>query len=90
MRDGFENPLYTIGIRVFKDHHPRYIESNVGTLFSGHHRTKILAQDLPEWYIYGRYYKYWGYMSTKGISDLLYVPNKFVNHFLKDDWRYIS
>lgn len=90
MRDGFKNPLYTVEIRVFKDHHLRYIESNDGTLFSGHRRTKILAQDLPEWYIYGRYYKCWGYMSTKGITDLLYVPNKFVNHFLKDDWLYIS
>ena len=90
MRDRFKNPLYTVGIRVIKDHHLQYIESDDGTLFSGHRRTKILAQDLPEWYIYGRYYKCWGYMSTKGITDLLYVPNKFVNHFLKDDRLYIS
>jgi hypothetical protein len=59
-------------------------------LFSGHHRTKILATDLPDWYIFGRYYKCWGYLSTKGITDLLYIPNKFSNHFLKDDFLYIA
>jgi hypothetical protein len=29
-------------------------------------------------------------MSTKGITDLLYVPNKCFNHFLKDDFLYVS
>jgi hypothetical protein len=68
----------------------RYIESADGTLFSGRYKTKILPQDLPDWYIYGRYYKCWGYLSTKGITDLLYIPNKFSNHFLKDDCLYVA
>lgn len=90
MRDRFKNPLYTREIKVYRDHHFRYVESDDGTLYSGHNRTKILAQDLPEWYLFGRYYKCWGYMSTKGVTDLLYVPNKCFNHFLKDDGLYIS
>ena len=90
MTDRFKNHLYTMEILVFKDHHLCYIESENGTLFSGHHKTKILAQDLPDWYVYGRYYKCWGYLSTKGITDLLYIPNRFSNHFLKDDCLYIA
>ena len=38
---------------------------------------------FPEWYAYGRYYKRWGFMSTKGITDMLYIPHKFSNHYLK-------
>ena len=90
MRDRFKNPLYTREIKAYRDHHFCYVESDDGTLYSGHNRTKILAQDLPEWYVFGRYYKCWGYMSTKGITDLLYVPNKCFNHFLKDDFLYVS
>ena len=29
-------------------------------------------------------------MSTKGIVDMVYRPNLHVNHFLKDDFLYIS
>ena len=29
-------------------------------------------------------------MSTKGIVDMVYRPNMHVNHFLKDDFLYIS
>ena len=90
MTNRFKNQLYTKEIRVFRDRQLCSVESDDGTLFSGHYRTKILAQDLPEWYVYGRYYKCWGYLSTKGITDMLYVPNRFTNHFLKDDCLYIA
>ncbi len=66
------------------------ISSEDGSLFSDVFPTKIFPEDLPEWYIYGRYYKRFGYISTKGVTDLLYVPNKYTNHFLKDDFLYIS
>ena len=65
-------------------------ENEDGTLFSGHYKTKIRPEDLPEWYLYGRFYKQWGYMSTKGIVDMVYRPNSHVNHFLRDDFLYIS
>ncbi len=86
----FRNNLYTIQAIVFRDHKHQYIRSADGTLFSHDRKTKILAEDLPEWYVYGRYHKRFGYMSTKGITDLLYVPNRFTNHFLKDDSLYIA
>ena len=59
-------------------------------MFSGHHRTKIKPEDLPEWYLFGRYYKRFGYMSTKGISDMVYIPSRFSNHYLKDDCLLIA
>jgi len=90
VKSRFKNHLYTKEILVFKNNNWRYVENADGTLFSGHHRTKILAENLPAWYIYGRYYKCWGYLSAKGITDLLYIPNKFTNHFLKDDCLLLS
>lgn len=68
-----------------KDGHLCYIENEDSTLFSGNHKTKIRPEDLPEWYIFGRYYKCFGYMSAKGITDMVYLPSRFSNHFLKDD-----
>ena len=90
MTKRFKNQLYTKEIHVIRNHQICFVENDDGTLFSGHHRTKILPEDLPKWYVYGRYYKCWGYLSTKGITDLLYIPNKFSNHFLKDDFLYIA
>ena len=52
--------------------------------------TKLKGIDLPEWYVYGRFNKRFGYLSAKGITDMLYIPNMWVNHFLKDDCLLIS
>lgn len=54
------------------------------------YKTRITAKDLPESFIYGRFYKTWGYIDTAGIVDVYYKPNLFVNHFLKDDCLVIS
>ena len=81
---------YSFERRVIKDHHLQNITTDDGTLYAGYHRTKILPQDLPAWYVYGRYYKCFGYMNTKGITDLLYEPYHSSNHFLKDDALYIA
>lgn len=86
----FKNNLYTIEDIVFRNHQHVYIRNEDGALFSGRYKTKIQPEDLPEWYVYGRFYKRFGYMSTKGITDMLYVPNRFSNHYLKDDALYIS
>lgn len=86
----FKNNLYTIERRVWKDHELHLIQNEDFTLFSGHHRTKIVEEDLPEWYVFGRYYKMWGFLSTKDITDLWYIPNLWINHFLKDDCLLIS
>lgn len=69
----------------------RYVGSNDGTLLAANYgRTKLYASELPEWFVYGRYYKRFGYLSSKGIKALKYVPNMHTNHFLKDDRLMIS
>ncbi|MCX4292075.1 MAG: hypothetical protein OSJ36_09840 [Odoribacter sp.] len=69
----------------------RYVGTDDGTLFSANYgRTKIYASELPEWFVYGRFYKRFGYLSTKGIKAVRYVPNWHSNHFLKDDHLQIS
>ncbi|MBR6770871.1 MAG: hypothetical protein IKM28_06475 [Lachnospiraceae bacterium] len=90
MRNRFKNTLYTVEDLKFLNGRWQYVRSEDGTLFSGPYRTKIKPEDLPEWYVYGRYYKRFGYMSTKGITDMLYIPNRFSNHYLKDDCLLIS
>ena len=70
-----------------------YLKSNPnGELFSqGRYPTKILPSDLPEWYVYGYMYKHHGYISAKGVRQLIYVPNyAFDNHLHKDDLLFIS
>ena len=64
MANRFKNTLYTLGDYKRVGRHIRYVTNEDGTLFSGHYRTKIKPEDLPEWYLYGRYYKRFGYMST--------------------------
>ncbi len=90
MADRFKRTLYMLTRFKIIDGHICTIANEDGTLFSGRYKTKIHPTDLPECYLYGRYYKRWGYMSTKGIVDMVYRPNLHVNHFLKDDFLYIS
>ncbi len=68
----------------------QYIKSKDGTLFSGWHKTKIMPSDLPEWYVFGKYYNCHGYMSTKSIKDMIYVPNLYNDNFLKEDILFVS
>lgn len=90
MSNRFKNTLYTTEDLKYIDGHLRYVTNDDGPLFSGPYRTKIKPEDLPEWYLHGHYYKRWGYMSTKGITDLVYIPSRFSNHYLKDDCLLIS
>ncbi len=85
MKNRFKNNLYTIEDIKNVNGELMYVQNEDGTLFSGKYRTKIKPTDLPEWYLYGRYYKRFGYMSAKGITDMVYIPSRFSNHYLKDD-----
>jgi len=63
-----------------------------GYLFSGgRYRTKILPEDLPEWYVSGYMYKRRGYMLAKGVRHLFYIPNyTYDNQLHKYDSLFIS
>lgn len=93
MSNRFKRNLYTKqDIRYDKsDHRFHYVSLPNGCLYAnGKYPTKITEDELPDWYIYGRYYKRFGYMSTKGIVDMIYEPCLWINHFLKDDRLVIS
>lgn len=82
----FKRNLYCKEKFVYEDGMHKLIESSDGTLFSGQRRTKIYEYELPEWYLRGTFYRKEGYLSVRGITDLLYVPNMHINHFLRDDY----
>lgn len=83
--------LYTYEDFRFIDHLWRVVTLPGGYLYANaRYPTKLKGTDLPEWYVYGRFYKCFGYLSAKGITDMLYIPNLWVNHFLKDDCLLIS
>lgn len=81
----FKRNFYSVERFVFENHKIHCITNEDGTLFAGSYKTKIYEEDLPEWYVFGRFYKKWGFFSTKGITHLVYVPNLWINHFLRDD-----
>ena len=60
--------------------------SNKPYLYSNFiYKTKITKEDLPEWFVYGRYHKRFGYLSSKNIIKIKYKPNMWINHYLRDD-----
>ncbi len=89
----FNSNWYTIDsyknrFKIYETGEPEclYLYSN------GTHKTKIIAEDLPNYYIYGRIYKCFSYINTKGVKNLkLKLSNpKFDNHLFKDCLLYIS
>lgn len=83
--------LYTEQKIARKDGRLRYIEDPDGYLYANMiYPSKMKAEDLPEWFVHGSYYRCWGYLSAKGVTDLKYVPNLWSNHFLKDDALLVS
>ena len=84
--------LYMTGKIKFDKTGISLIQDPNGYLFAQRkYRTKILPSDLPEWYVYGYMYKHHGYISAKGVKQLIYRPNySFHNHLHKDDSLFIS
>ena len=66
-------------------------EGENGTLWSmGTYPTKIRVKDLPDYYICVYLYGGYKYLRATNIKDMIYKPNMWVNHFLRDDALYIS
>lgn len=77
--------LYTEQKIARKDDRLQYIEDPDGYLYANMiYLGKMKTADLPEWFVHGKYYRCWGYLSTKGVMDLKHVPNLWNNHFLKE------
>lgn len=82
--------FYSLEKYVYKNNAWHLIKNNEYLYSNGIYPTKLTAEDLPNWFLYGRFYKTFGYISTKNVVDLVYNPNLIFNHFLKDDFLYIS
>ena len=83
--------LYTFTKIVFDKNGLHYEDLENNCLFSNlRYPTKITPEDLPEWFVKGRFYKNHGYLSAKGVVDLVYKPNMWINHMFRDDSLYIS
>ena len=82
---------YSIEKIKYEKHQYHYIKDPNGYLYvDSQYNTKITADDLPDWFVYGRFYKRFGYLSAKGVVDLYYIPNMWNNHMFKDDELVIS
>lgn len=54
--------------------------------------TKFIKDDIHnnKDYLYGRWQGRFGYIRLKGVKELIYKPNLWVNHVFKDDSLYVS
>ena len=57
---------------------------------SGKYNTKILEEELPQYFVKLYLGVKYEFVSIKNIKDIKYVPNYFTNHLFKDDILYIS
>lgn len=75
-----------------KGKYPHWKTDPDGYLWAeGRYRTKILPSDLPDWYVKGYLYKRHGFLSAKGVVDIIYEPNYYIeNHWHKYDSLYVS
>ncbi len=81
----FSRIKYTRGVGL----HYEELEDNC--LYSNlRYPTKITPDDLPEWFVKVRFYKNHGFLSAKGVVDMVYKPNMWINHMFRDDSLYIS
>lgn len=66
-------------------------KSEDGTLFSsGRYKTSIRPEDLPSWYMIAWTYGRTGWINVDNITDIYYVPNKWINHLFRDDFIYVK
>lgn len=88
----FNSNLYLNCAIRHQDHELRAIYLPNDYLWArGRYPTKIRACDLPDWYVSGYLYKRHGYLSAKGIVDIVYIPDYFIeNHSHKYDSIYVS
>lgn len=73
--------------------HMTRIYSPCGCLFTNHHRASpFKPEDLPEWYVKGYYWKQHGFLSAKGVKDVVFAPSdpRYDNHAMKDCCLYVS
>ena len=91
MNKKINSNYYTDRKITFKNHKLLNINNLNNYLFSlEKYKTKILQEDLPEYFVklfIGGINKF---VSTKNIKHIIYEPNYFTHHLYKDDFLFIS
>lgn len=85
--EGKRNIDYKLLIRssIFDDnkHYPFLINRDTGR------KTKLIEEDLPEWYFHNFSYRDW-YYCVKDVKDVAYIGSPFDNHISKDSSIFLS
>lgn len=83
--------FYSIEKIVYKKRRFQYITNPKGFLYSGATiLVKVTKDDLPIYFVPGRFKKCYGFIRTNKVKDLVYLTRTADNHFLKDDVLLIS
>ena len=85
--------LYLSTKRIYDRHTGFHLESNKdGFLFANGRVSQFRKEDIPEYFVFGRYWKQHGWLSAKGVKYLEYThPTvEFLNHAMRDDSLFVS
>lgn len=83
--------FYSIEKIVYKKRRFQYVTNPKGYLYSGATiQVKVKKEDLPSYFVPGRFKKCYGFIRTNKVKDLVYLSRTEDNHFMKDDILLIS
>lgn len=83
--------FYSIEKIIYRKKKFLYLNSPKGYLFSGATiPVKIRKEDLPPYFVPGRFKKCYGFIRTNKVKSIIYLPSKNSDHFIKDDILLIS
>lgn len=79
---------YSIEKIKYEKHQYHYIKDPNDYLYvDSQYNTKITADDLPDWFVYGRFYKRFGYLSAK-VNQL--TDYDIIKRRLVGEWKWKS
>lgn len=83
--------FYSIEKIIYKKRRFQYITNPKGYLFSGATiLVKVTKEDLPEYFVPGRFKKCYGFIRTNKVKYIVYLNRTNSHHFMKDDVLLIS
>lgn len=83
--------FYSIEKIVYKKKRFQYISNPKGYLYSGATiLVNVKKEDLPAYFVPGRFKKCYGYIRTNKVKDVVYLARTDSDHFIKDDILLIS
>ncbi len=85
----YKNPMeYDYYLEVKAGKHREYLPD--GGLFPDVYIDRIYPEDLPEWYVHCEYNERQGYLTAKGVVDIIYEPSDKLHGLLEEDKLIVS